>query len=136
RPVLAAREDGVRQVVPRGEPVEHRRDLGGLLVQGGAGHAPMLPRPRADGRAPGATAGGADRTRRAHRRARLTLDAMTAEPSATAGQPQPRPSIVVRTTPIPDLPGGLDALVDLLPDARPHAWVRRGDGIVGWGEAL
>ncbi|MBN0042445.1 chorismate-binding protein [Cellulosimicrobium cellulans] len=61
---------------------------------------------------------------------------MTAEPSATAAQPHPRPSIVVRTTPVPDLPGGLDALVDLLPDARPLAWVRRGDGIVGWGEAL
>ena len=41
----------------------------------------------------------------------------------------------MRTTRIPDLPGGLDALVDLLPDARPLAWVRRGDGLVGWGEA-
>jgi menaquinone-specific isochorismate synthase len=61
---------------------------------------------------------------------------MTAEPSAPAAQPRPRPSIVVRTTQLPDLPGSLDALVDLLPDARPLAWVRRGDGIVGWGEAL
>jgi menaquinone-specific isochorismate synthase len=26
--------------------------------------------------------------------------------------------------------------VDLLPDARPLTWVRRGGGIVGWGEAL
>jgi len=58
---------------------------------------------------------------------------MTAEPSAPAAQPHP---LVVRTTQLPDLPGGLDALVDLLPDARPLAWVRRGDGIVGWGEAL
>ncbi|MFH6689741.1 isochorismate synthase [Cellulosimicrobium funkei] len=58
---------------------------------------------------------------------------MSAEPSATAAQPHP---LVVRTTRIPDLPGGLDALVDLLPDTRPLAWVRRGDGIVGWGEAL
>ncbi len=44
--------------------------------------------------------------------------------------------LVVRTTRIDDLPGGLTALVDLLPDTRPLSWVRRGDGIVGWGEAL
>ncbi|QAY69932.1 isochorismate synthase [Xylanimonas protaetiae] len=48
---------------------------------------------------------------------------------------QTRP-LVVRTAAI-DLPdGGLTTLVDLLPDAKPLAWVRRGDGIVGWGEAL
>jgi menaquinone-specific isochorismate synthase len=44
--------------------------------------------------------------------------------------------LVVRTARIDALPGGLTALIDLLPDARPLAWVRRGDGIVGWGEAL
>ncbi|MCL1869425.1 MAG: isochorismate synthase [Promicromonosporaceae bacterium] len=44
--------------------------------------------------------------------------------------------LVVRTAPL-DLPDdGLTTLVDLLPDARPLAWVRRGEGIVGWGEAL
>ncbi|WP_069387230.1 isochorismate synthase [Cellulosimicrobium cellulans] len=58
---------------------------------------------------------------------------MTAEPSAPATEPHP---LVVRTTQIDDLPGGLTALVDLLPDVRPLTWVRRGDGIVGWGEAL
>lgn len=59
---------------------------------------------------------------------------MTAEPStAPAAQPHP---LVVRTSRIDDLPGGPAALVDLLPDARPLSWVRRGDGIVGWGEAL
>ncbi|MBD5785555.1 chorismate-binding protein [Cellulosimicrobium terreum] len=63
---------------------------------------------------------------------------MTAEPSAP---PTPRPGaqphpLVVRTTAIDDLPGGPAALVDLLPDARPLTWIRRGDGIVGWGEAL
>ncbi|MFC8922197.1 isochorismate synthase MenF [Cellulosimicrobium sp. NPDC057127] len=58
---------------------------------------------------------------------------MTAEPSVPATEPHP---LVVRTTPIDDLPGGLTALVDVLPDARPLTWVRRGDGIVGWGEAL
>jgi menaquinone-specific isochorismate synthase len=64
-------------------------------------------------------------------------------PAATpAGQPgtsAPAPDaekLVVRTAPL-DLPDdGLTTLVDLLPDARPLAWVRRGDGIVGWGEAL
>jgi menaquinone-specific isochorismate synthase len=46
------------------------------------------------------------------------------------------PQLVVRTTAIDALPDDLTALVDLLPDDRPLAWVRRGDGIVGWGEAL
>ncbi|MCB7138175.1 isochorismate synthase [Cellulosimicrobium marinum] len=58
---------------------------------------------------------------------------MTAEPSAPAAPPHP---LVVRTTRIDDLPGGPAALVDLLPDTRPLAWVRRGDGLVAWGEAL
>jgi len=44
--------------------------------------------------------------------------------------------LVVRTARIDALPGGLTALTDLLPDTRPLAWVRKGDGIVGWGEAL
>jgi len=39
--------------------------------------------------------------------------------------------LVVRTVPVED-PG---ALLDLLPDAHGTAWVRRGDGLVGWGEA-
>jgi len=48
-----------------------------------------------------------------------------------AGQP-----LVVRTAPL-DLPDdGLTTLVDLLPDTRPLAWVRRGAGIVAWGEAM
>ncbi|PRZ09684.1 isochorismate synthase [Isoptericola sp. CG 20/1183] len=48
-------------------------------------------------------------------------------------EPQP---LVVRTTRIDPLPADLTALVDLLPDTRPLTWVRRGDGLVGWGEAL
>ncbi|WP_425955104.1 isochorismate synthase [Xylanimonas sp. McL0601] len=63
-----------------------------------------------------------------------------------AGRPAGRPDhappasearrLVVRTAPV-DLPDdGLTTLVDLLPDARPLAWVRRGDGLVAWGEAL
>jgi menaquinone-specific isochorismate synthase len=58
---------------------------------------------------------------------------MTAEPSVPTTETHP---LVVRTTQIDDLPGGPAALVDLLPDARPLTWVRRGEGIVGWGEAL
>lgn len=38
--------------------------------------------------------------------------------------------LVVRTVEIPD-PG---ALLHVLPDSAPLAWVRRGEGIVGWGE--
>ena len=43
----------------------------------------------------------------------------------------PRP-LVVRTVAIDD-PG---TLLDLLPADAPLAWVRRGDGLVGWGEVL
>lgn len=43
---------------------------------------------------------------------------------------------MVRTSRVDDLPHDLTALVDLLPDARPLAWVKHGDGVVGWGEAL
>lgn len=40
--------------------------------------------------------------------------------------------LVVRTVPLPVDPG---PLLDLLPAHGPLAWVRRGDGMVGWGEA-
>nr|WP_216853051.1 isochorismate synthase [Phytoactinopolyspora halotolerans] len=43
----------------------------------------------------------------------------------------PVPELVTRTVEIPD-PG---ALLSLLPDDAPLAWVRRGEGLVGWGEA-
>jgi menaquinone-specific isochorismate synthase len=46
----------------------------------------------------------------------------------------PRPDavrLVVRTVEIPD-PG---SLLDLLPDPAPFAWLRRGEGLVGWGVA-
>ncbi len=46
--------------------------------------------------------------------------------AAPAGGP-----LVVRTVPVPD-PG---PLVSRLPDATPYAWMRRGSGLVGWGEA-
>jgi len=53
--------------------------------------------------------------------------------------------LVVRTVPLDRLPGARagegdepDALdlLDLLPADAPLAWVRRGDGLVAWGEAL
>ncbi|GAA2720069.1 isochorismate synthase [Cellulomonas aerilata] len=53
---------------------------------------------------------------------------MTAEPTQDA-VPQ---HLVVRTVAV-DHPGDL---LDLLPATAPLAWVRRGDGVVGWGEAL
>ena len=46
-----------------------------------------------------------------------------AGPAAVAG-------LVVRTSALAD-PG---PLLDLLPDASPLSWVRRGEGVVGWGE--
>ncbi|GAA1716216.1 chorismate-binding protein [Isoptericola hypogeus] len=57
-------------------------------------------------------------------------------PGDTTGPASEPLPLVVRTTRLDALPGGLTALVDLLPDTRPLSWVRRGDGIVGWGEAL
>jgi menaquinone-specific isochorismate synthase len=53
---------------------------------------------------------------------------MSADPTQDA---VPHP-LVVRTVEVPD-PG---ALLALLPADAPLAWVRRGDGVVGWGEAL
>jgi menaquinone-specific isochorismate synthase len=53
---------------------------------------------------------------------------MTADPTPDA---VPHP-LVVRTVAV-DHPGDL---LDLLPAEAPLAWVRRGDGLIGWGEAL
>lgn len=66
---------------------------------------------------------------------------MTTQTAAPADAvPQP---LVVRTVPLGDLgrpgPSGTpDAadLLDLLPSTAPLAWVRRGDGLVAWGETL
>ena len=49
--------------------------------------------------------------------------------------------LVVRTVAVDDPAtaspnGDLAALIDLLPREDAFAWVRRGDGLVGWGEAL
>ncbi|SDD71716.1 isochorismate synthase [Sanguibacter gelidistatuariae] len=61
---------------------------------------------------------------------------MSSQPAAPSDSPQPRPTaLVVRTT---ALDGILDsdaaALLRLLPPTGPLAWVRRGDGLVAWGE--
>lgn len=48
-----------------------------------------------------------------------------------AALPHPDP-LVVRTVPL-DAP---DDLLSLLPEDAPLTWVRRGDGLVGWGEAV
>ncbi|MET0711542.1 MAG: isochorismate synthase [Jiangellaceae bacterium] len=53
---------------------------------------------------------------------------MTSLPAQTRGPVSP----VVRTVTIPD-PG---PLLGLLPDVAPLAWVRRGEGLVGWGSAV
>ncbi|XBH20697.1 isochorismate synthase [Jonesiaceae bacterium BS-20] len=46
----------------------------------------------------------------------------------------PNPAIFTKTIAIDLSDTALDALISLLPDHAPLAWVRRGDGIVGWGE--
>ena len=45
--------------------------------------------------------------------------------------------LVARTTPLalPDATSDPATLLDLLPRHAPLSWVRRGDGLVGWGEA-
>lgn len=59
--------------------------------------------------------------------------------STSAAAPQ-LATIVVRTVPLDDLshgrPAAADDLLRRLPRQAPLAWVRRGDGLVGWGEAL
>lgn len=62
-------------------------------------------------------------------------DAPPASADAPPGAPQ-GPQLVVRTVAIDDLPDSPTALVDRLPDSNALAWVRHGDGLVGWGEAL
>lgn len=46
----------------------------------------------------------------------------------------PNPVIFTKTIAIDLSDTTLDALISLLPEHAPLAWVRRGDGIVGWGE--
>lgn len=65
---------------------------------------------------------------------------MSQQPTApgSAGTPVPHP-LVVRTVALDDLAQQRSAadLLDLLPSTgSPLAWVRRGDGLVGWGETL
>ncbi|WP_426593085.1 isochorismate synthase [Cellulomonas sp. McL0617] len=63
---------------------------------------------------------------------------MSQLPSAPTGIPVPHP-LVVRTVALEDLADEHSAadLLDLLPSTgAPLAWVRRGDGLVAWGETL
>ena len=49
------------------------------------------------------------------------------------GDTVPPPSLVVRTVRLG--PDAAANLLDLLPDERPVSWLRRGEGLVGWGAA-
>jgi menaquinone-specific isochorismate synthase len=60
------------------------------------------------------------------------LHPVAATPTPADVAPLP---IVARTVALDGLPRGLD-LLDLLPRRAPLAWVRRGDGLVGWGEVV
>ncbi len=64
--------------------------------------------------------------------------ASAAPEPAAADAAAPAPAgvpLVVRTVAVDD-PHDLTDLIALLPRAEPLAWVRRGEGIVGWGAAL
>lgn len=58
-----------------------------------------------------------------------TMTSSASEPGTTTAGTVP---LVARTVPLDGTPGDL---VDLLPADAPLAWVRAGDGIVGWGVA-
>ena len=53
--------------------------------------------------------------------------------SGPPGTPSAERRLVARTVAL--RPDDVDVLVDLLPREQPVAWLRRGDGLVGWGEA-
>ncbi|GIG22213.1 isochorismate synthase [Cellulomonas chitinilytica] len=64
------------------------------------------------------------------------MSSLTSAPTDAVPQP-----LVVRTVALDDLAGDQGApdpadLLDLLPSEAPLAWVRRGDGLVAWGETL
>lgn len=66
---------------------------------------------------------------------------MTAESTDAPGSSGCRsdagpPPLIVRTIPLDELPGGARDLLSLAPDRAPLTWIRRGDGLVGWGTAL
>jgi menaquinone-specific isochorismate synthase len=116
RPVLPEGQHVVRKVVTAGDRVEHRRNLVRLLVQAGARHA--------------YGSHGNEGSTMSRHDAHVPSVVVSSVP-VTAGDAEP---LVVRTVPLTgsSLP---TRLVELLPDERPLAWLRRGDGIVGWGEA-
>lgn len=60
------------------------------------------------------------------------VEAMTSSASEPGTTTAGTVSLVARTVPLDGTPGDL---VDLLPADAPLAWVRAGDGIVGWGVA-
>ena len=132
QPVLAEREDVVGDVVLLGDGVEHRRDVDRLLVQLRTGHALIL--------APAARAALASRvarpTRRGGRAFGRRVAPMSTLPAPGAPSPSAGPTVVVRTVPL----DAADSLLAYLPSDRPHdellSWVRRGEGLVGWGTAL
>ena len=61
---------------------------------------------------------------------------MSTLPAPEAPSPAAGPTVVVRTVPL----AATDPLLSYLPSGRGHedlvSWVRRGDGLVGWGTAL
>ena len=113
--VLSEGEHVVGQVIATGDRVEHRRDLVRLLVQTGAGHTAYPGTP--------VSAGASVRW--------ATVTTLPAGLTPPAGHRAEQPALVVRSVPL----RLADQLLALLPDESPVSWIRRGDGLVGWGVA-
>ena len=62
-----------------------------------------------------------------------TLGSVTSSPTPGDASPAPADALVVRTVRL-DLDQAT-SLLDLVPAERPVTWLRRGDGLVGWGVA-
>ena len=76
---------------------------------------------------PGGAEAGSECQTAVSRLVRVTTGAPSSDPAGAAAP------LVARTTEV--AASTVDALVDLLPAADPVAWLRHGDGVVGWGRA-
>src|SRR6056297_3015679 len=103
---LTKGEDVVGAVVSRGDVVEHRRDVLWGLVQSRSRHARIVAEDK-------------------HHRSPYPDRVHRTQPETTA------PKLIATTSPIADL----DDLLAALPRIGGLCWVRRGEGLVGWGIA-
>ncbi len=123
QPVLAEGEDVVRHVVAVGDVVEHRRDVAGVLLEGGAGHGGHPP-----------TDAGGPRTAPYRCLLMTSLPAGRPPPPHRRRTPRrppswPGPCRWTPRSPRTSWPSSRGGPTDAC------SWVRRGEGLVGWGRA-